>query len=211
MTPWYTYLLAYFVGILFNLNPSCGSGTLVWTSTQNSGWRISTFALIRIAILATIGAVAAYFGTALRLPWGILMVLTAMYLLYTTFRQAQAGQTGACNLSVQSQGLPWMLAITPPPSGYIGLAFFFGGFNPPTPLEGAGVLTMIGLGLTTPIWAMLIKPEWWMAWQYKLSNNPKWYRMQITFQYIGAILFTLVGLAFILVQDFHRPLLELLP
>jgi hypothetical protein len=32
MTPWYVYPLAYLVGILFNLNPSCGSGTMIWTS-----------------------------------------------------------------------------------------------------------------------------------------------------------------------------------
>ena len=210
MTPWYTYILAYLVGILFNLNPSCGSGTMIWTATQKSRWLVFVFATIRIVILGIIGTIAAYLGTTLRLPWGILMVLTALYLLYTTFQQSQAGQSGACNLSPQSRGLPWLMAITPPPSGYIGLAFFFGGFNPPTPVEGAGVLIMIGLGLTTPIWAMLIRPEWWMTWQSNLSNNPKWYRVQITFQYAGSLLFLIVGLAFIFIRDFHRPLLEVI-
>ena len=32
MTSWYVYPLAYLVGILFNLNPSCGSRTMIWTS-----------------------------------------------------------------------------------------------------------------------------------------------------------------------------------
>lgn len=210
MTPFYIYVLAYFTGVLFNLNPSCGSGTMIWASTTKERVQVIAFALIRIIVLAIIGYIAAYFGTALRLPWGILMVLTAAYLFYTTHQQSKVGQSGACNLSAKSKGLPWMLAITPPPSGYIGLAFFFGGFTPPSPLEGAGVLTMIGLGLTTPIWAMIIKPDWRTNFQYLLSSNVKWFRTQIIFQYIGATLFTLVGLAFIFVKDFHRPLLELI-
>jgi len=209
MTPWYIYPLAYLVGILFNLNPSCGSGTMVWTSTQNNRWRIAIFAVIRIAILAIIGGIAAQFGTALRLPWGILMIASAVYLLYTTVQQARAGQTSACTLPKQSGALPWLLAVTPPPSGYIGLAFFFGGFNPPTPAEGAAVLALIGLGLTTPVWAMILMPKWWASWQNTLTSNTRWHRTQITFQYLGVAIFTIVGLAFVFIQDFHRPLLEL--
>ena len=32
MTPWHVFPLAYLDGILFNLNPSCGSETMNWTS-----------------------------------------------------------------------------------------------------------------------------------------------------------------------------------
>lgn len=210
MTDWYIYPLAYLVGILFNINPACGSGTMVWTSTRNERRLVAVFAVIRIVVLTVIGAIAALFGTALRLPWGVLMVAAAMYLLYTTIRQSRAGQSGACMLPEQSSALPWLLAITPPPSGYIGLAFFFGGFNPPTPLQGALVLALIGLGLTTPVWLMILNPTWRNSWQNMLSGKPAWYRTQIIFQYAGAVIFTMVGLAFIFVQDFHRPLLELI-
>lgn len=183
---------------------------MVWTSTQNNRLLVAIFAVIRIAVLAIIGAIAALFGTALRVPWGILMIAAAMYLLYTTTQQARAGQSGARVLPKQSGALPWMLAITPPPSGYIGLAFFFGGFNPPTPVGGAVVLALIGLGLTTPVWAMILKPKWWNSWQNMLTSKPKWYRTQIIFQYMGVAIFTIVGLAFIFIKDFHRPLLELI-
>ena len=49
-------------------------------------------------------------------------------------------------------------ALVPPPSGYIGLAFFYGGFNAPSASEGALTLTLVGLGLTLPVWLMNFKP-----------------------------------------------------
>lgn len=207
MTPLYVYPLAYLVGILFNLNPSCGSASMVWSSTQQDRRLVALLAVIRIAILAAIGAVASTFGTAMRLPWGILMVLTAAYLLYSTVLQSRAGIS--CRLPKRSRWLPWVLAITPPPSGYIGLAFFFGGFNPPTPAEGAAVLALIGLGLTTPVWMMILKPGLWTSWQNLLTINRAWNRTRILFQYAGVVIFTIVGLAFVFVREFHRPLLEL--
>lgn len=40
MMPLTVFPLAFLTGILFNLTPSCGSGTLLWTSTQKqSGMR----------------------------------------------------------------------------------------------------------------------------------------------------------------------------
>lgn len=56
MTAWYLFPLAFLVGLLFNLNPSCGSGALVWTSTQNQPLRLALLATIRIAMLALVGA-----------------------------------------------------------------------------------------------------------------------------------------------------------
>ena len=208
MTPWYVYPLAYLVGILFNLNPSCGSATMVWMSTLHNRRLVAIFALIRITLLACIGAVAALYGTAMRPPWGILMIVLAIYLLYSTTQQVRAGQS--CTLPKNAKFLPWVLAFIPPPSGYIGLALFFGGFTAPTPGQGATVLALVGFGLTTPVWAMIVKPTWWDTWQRLLTNDPKWYRTQITFQYLGGVIFLLVGLAFIFLHSFHRPLLELI-
>jgi len=210
MTDLWIYPLAFLTGILFNLNPSCGSGTIVWASTQTQRGKMALLAFIRIAVLALVGAIAGFFGTTMRAPWGVLMVGAGMYLLYTTIQQARAGQSGACALPQKSSALPWLLALTPPPSGYIGLAFFYGGFNPPSPAEGALTLTLIGLGLTLPIWLMIFKPEWGAGLQARLMNNPKYYRAQIIFQFLGVTILTLVGLAFIFVQGFHRPLLDVL-
>lgn len=210
MTPWYIFPLAFLVGILFNLNPSCGSGTLVWTSTQKEPWKIAMLASIRIAVLALVGAFAGYFGTVLRAPWGVLMIGAAMYLLYTTLRQMRAGGSGVCALPRKSSALPWSLALVPPPSGYIGLAFFYGGFNPPSPSEGALTLALVGLGLTLPVWTAILKPQWWATWQRHLMGNPRMHRAQIIFQFAGVAVLTVVGLAFIFVRDFHRPLLELI-
>lgn len=48
-------------------------------------------------------------GTDLRVPWGVLLILTAMYVLFTTFRQA--GLLGCvCALPSSSTALPWLLA-----------------------------------------------------------------------------------------------------
>lgn len=210
MTPWYVFPLAFLVGILFNLNPSCGSGTLVWTSTQKKPLNLAMLASIRIAVLALVGAVAGYFGTALRAPWGFLIIGAAMYLLYTTIRQARADGSGVCALPRKSTALPWLLALVPPPSGYIGLAFFYGGFNPPSPAEGALTLALVGLGLTLPVWMGILKPRWRAAWQSRLMGHPGIHRAQIIFQFAGVAILTAVGLAFILVRGFHRPLLELI-
>lgn len=167
-------------------------------------------ASIRIAVLALVGALAGYFGTALRAPWGVLMIGAAMYLLYTTLRQMRAGGSGVCALPRKSSALPWLLALVPPPSGYIGLAFFYGGFNPPSPSEGALTLALVGLGLTLPVWTAILKPQWWATWQRHLMGNPRMHRAQIIFQFAGVAVLTVVGLAFIFVRDFHRPLLELI-
>lgn len=203
------YPLAFLAGVLFNLNPSCGSGTMIWSSTQGRE-RLWLFASIRIFILALIGAAASLLGTRLRLPWGLLMLAAAAYLFYTTVQQAKAGQAGACSIPQKSGALPWLLALTPPPSGYIGLAFFYGGFNPPTPLDGALTLFFVGLGLTLPLWLMTFQPQIGEAWQTLLMRNPKWFRIQIIFQYAGVAILTIVGLAFIFIQGFHRPLLDIL-
>lgn len=207
MTDWYIYPSAYLLGIVFNLNPSCGSASMVWSSSLSNTRLVTTLAFLRILVLALLGAVAASLGTALRLPWGILMLLTAAYLAYITFVQLRRNRS--CRLPNQGSGLPWMLAVTPPPSGYIGLALFFGGFHPPTPLVGASVLALIGLGLTTPVWLMIVNRQWWQEWQRRMAMGTKLNRARIVFQFVGVLIFTLVGLAFVLVKGFHRPLLEL--
>ena len=208
MTPWYIFPLAFLTGILFNLNPSCGSGTLLWTSTQRPPSSIALLASIRIGVLALVGALAGLLGTALRVPWGIALVLAAMYLLSTTVQQARS-PAGVCALPTCATALPWLLAMVPPPSGYIGLAFFYGGFNAPSAPEGALTLTLVGLGLTLPVWLMIFKPRWAAAWQQRFAGSPGLRRAQIVFQFSGAAILTAVGLAFIFLRGFHRPLLEL--
>ena len=209
MTPWYIFPLAFLTGILFNFNPSCGSATLLWTATQKTRWKKALLATIRIGVLALVGALAGVFGTALRLPWGVLLLLAAMYLLYTSIQQARM-RDGVCALPTQSTALPWWLALVPPPSGYIGLAFFYGGFNAPSALEGAFTLTLVGLGLTLPVWLMIFKPEWAAAWQRRFASSPGLRRAQIVFQFAGVAVLSVVGLAFIFLRGFHRPLLELI-
>jgi len=208
VTPWFVFPLAFLVGILFNLNPSCGSGTLLWTSTQRAPSKMALLVAIRLGVMALVGALAGSFGTALRMPWGMLLLLAAMYLLYTTMQQARS-PGGVCALPASSSALPWLLAIVPPPSGYIGLAIFYGGFNAPSALEGALTLILVGLGLTLPAWLMIFKPEWGAAWQRRFTYTPGLRRAQIAFQFAGSAILTAVGLAFIFVQGFHRPLLEL--
>ncbi len=209
MTPWFIFPLAFLVGILFNLNPSCGSGTLLWTSTQREPSKMAMLVAIRIGVMALVGALAGFFGTALRMPWGILLILAAIYLLYTTIQQV-GSRGGVCALPARSSALPWLLAIVPPPSGYIGLAIFFGGFNAPSVPVGALTLALVGLGLTLPVSLMIFKPEWGAAWQRRFANNPGLRRAQIVFQFAGAAILTAVGLAFIFLHGFHRPLLELI-
>ncbi len=209
MTSWSVYPLAFVVGILFNVNPSCGCGTLVWASTQTQPGKAATLALVRIGVLALVGAIAGFLGTAARAPWGILLLGTAAYLLYTTIQQARLGKSGACALPRRSAALPWVLALIPPPSGYIGLAIFYGGFRAPSPLEGAITLTLVGLGLTLPVWALALRPALWTSLRMRWMASPKVLRAQIVFQYLGVAVLTAVGLAFVFVHGFHRPLLEL--
>ena len=210
MTPLYIFPLAFFTGILFNFNPSCGSATLLWTATQRTRWKMALLAAIRIGVLALVGALAGLLGTALRLPWGVLLLLAAMYLLYTTVQQRRTRES-VCALPSQSAALPWLLALVPPPSGYIGLAFFYGGFNAPSAAEGAFTLTLVGLGLTLPVWLILFKPEWGAAWQRRFATSPRLRRAQTVFQFAGVAVLSAVGLAFIFLRGFHRPLLELDP
>lgn len=208
MTPLHVYPLAFLTGILFNLNPSCGSGTLLWTSTQKQPSRMALLPVIRIGVLALVGALAGLLGTAMRVPWGIALLLAATYLLYTTVQQARS-DASVCVLPTRSTALPWLLAMVPPPSGYIGLAFFYGGFNAPSVAEGALTLTLVGLGLTLPVWLMIFKPEWAAAWQRRFAGRPGLRRAQTVFQFAGATILAAVGLAFIFLRGFHRPLLEL--
>lgn len=209
MTPWTVYPLAFLVGILFNLNPSCGSGALVWTSTQTSRLRLALLASIRIAMLALVGALAGRYGVSLRAPWGFLMLGVAVYLFYATLRQARSGPAGVCALPRTGGALPWLLAVVPPPSGYIGLALFYGGFGAPSAEQGALTLVIVGLGLTLPVWLAILKPRWQAAWRRRLAGVSTLYRWQLGLQFAGALLLTAVGLAFVFVQGFHRPLLEL--
>lgn len=208
MTPWFIFPLAFLVGVLFNLNPSCGSGTLLWTSTQQAPSRMAMLAAIRIGVLALVGVLAGLFGTALRVPWGIVLIVAAMYLLYTTVQQMRS-RDGVCALPARSAALPWLLALVPPPSGYIGLALFYGGFNAPSAPQGALTLALVGLGLTLPVWLMIIRPEWGAAWRRRVASYPGLRRAQIVFQFAGVAILTAVGLAFIFLSGFHRPLLEL--
>lgn len=53
------------LGLLFNANPSCGSGTLLWASTQRPAWKMAVLASTRIAVLAAVGALAGLFDAAL--------------------------------------------------------------------------------------------------------------------------------------------------
>lgn len=209
MTPWTVYPLAFLVGILFNLNPSCGSGALVWTSTQTSRLRLTLLASIRIGMLALVGALAGRYGTSLRAPWGVLMLGTAAYLFYTTLRQARTGRAGICALPPKAGALPWLLAVVPPPSGYIGLALFYGGFGAPSATQGALTLAVVGLGLTLPVWLAVLKPRRQAAWRQRLGVVSTLYRWQLGLQFAGALLLTAVGLAFVFVHGFHRPLLDL--
>lgn len=209
MTPWYLFPLAFLLGVLFNLNPSCGSGALVWTSTQSQPLQLALLATIRIAMLALVGALAGRFGTVLRAPWGVLMLAVALYLLYTTIRQARAGGSRACSLPPMGAALPWLLALVPPPSGYIGLAVFYGGFNAPSATQGALTLAVVGLGLTLPVWLAILRPKWQIAWQQRLMGAKTLHRWQLAYQFAGAALLTAVGLAFLFVREFHRPLLDL--
>jgi len=210
MSHWYLFVLAYFVGILFNVNPSCGSASIAWINSRHSGPMIALFSLIRIAILGWIGALAGAFGTRVRVPWGILMLVAAGTLLYTAIRQRRSLAQGSCRPLDTSSPLPWVLAFVPPPSGYIGLAFFFGGFKAPTPLDGFMLLGVIGLGLTTPVWAQLAAPSLRSRLVAALNGSPRIARLQFAFEIAGVVVFSMVGLAFIVLNGFHRPLLDLL-
>lgn len=199
------------MGVLFNLNPSCGSSTLIWTSTQTKRHILASLALIRIILFIIIGALAGYFGKSLRTPWGVLMLIGAVFLFYTTLKQVRTRASGVCSLPGKTSALlPWVLAVIPPPSAYIGLAIFYGGFNAPSPEAGAVLLGIIALGLTLPVWLFILKPTWWADWKKRLARNTHTARAQITFQFIGIGLMTVIGLAFVFLQNFHRPLLNLL-
>ena len=128
MTTLQTVPLAVLIGLLFNANPSCGSGTLLWVSKQPAPSKTAALALTRIAVLAAVGAVAGLFGAALRRPWGLLLIVTRIHLLYTTPRQTRK-PSGACEMPRNSPAPPGLLALVPPPRRYIGLAIFYGGFQ----------------------------------------------------------------------------------
>ena len=76
--------------------------------------------------------------------------------------------------------------------------------------EGALTLALVGLGLTLPVWLMIFKPAWGTACnQRRVANRPSLRRARIMFQIAGVAVLTAVGLAFIFLRGFHRPLLEL--
>ena len=125
MTMLQTIPLAVLIGLLFNANPSCGSGTLLWVSTQPAPSKMAALALTRIAVLAAVGALAGLFSATLRRHWGLLLIVAGIYLLHTTLRQNRM-PGGACEMPRNSSALPGLLALMPPPSRYIGLAIFYG-------------------------------------------------------------------------------------
>lgn len=208
MTTLQTVPLAVLIGLLFNANPSCGSGTLLWVSTQPAPSKMAALALTRIAVLAAVGAVAGLFGAALRRPWGLLLIVVGIHLPYTTLHQSRMPD-GACEMPRNSSALPGLLALVPPPSGYIGLAVFYGGFQAPSAAEGAWTLAFIGVGLTLPVWLAIWRPAWAAKWRRHQASSPRWHRWQLAFKFMGATLLIVVGLAFVFVKEFHRPLLEL--
>jgi hypothetical protein len=138
------------------------------------------------------------------------MIIAGIYVLYTTITQVRKAHSNVCVLPGHSQWLPFVLAVSPPPSAYIGLALFFGGFNVPSPSVGAITLALVGLGLTTPVWIVIFNPkykEWWLASVLKHTGSS---RFQITYQFLGAVILIIVGLLFVTLSNFHRPLLDVL-
>ena len=202
------YPVAFVAGLLFNINPACGSGTILWITTKSSRWQLIGVASLRVFVMALVGATAASLGTTIRKPWGILLLVIAAYLLYTTIKQAKAGQA-TCAIPVKSRRLPWLLAVIPPPSAFVGLVIFYGSFGAPSPLQGALTLVSVGLGLTLPVWLLAIFPERQGLLQQQLSISAKLHRTRLVFQLLGVAVLTAVGFAFLLVQQFHRPLVEL--
>lgn len=83
----------------------------------------------------------------------------------------------------------------------------------PSAAEGAWTLAFVGVGLTLPVWLPVWLAIWRPAW------TAKWRRLQaisrrrrgarLAFQLMGATLLIVVGVAFVFVKEFHRPLLEL--
>ncbi|MHB1121334.1 MAG: hypothetical protein ACYC0T_01260 [Ramlibacter sp.] len=98
----------------------------------------------------------------------------------------------------------------PPPSGYIGLAVFYGGFGAPSAAQGALTLAIVGAGLTLPAWLAVLRPRWQAAWRQRLAGASKLQHWQLGLQFAGALLLAAVGLAFVFARGFHRPLLDLL-
>lgn len=208
MLSFWIYPVAFVAGFLFNINPACGSGTILWMTTNTSRWRLLAFASLRIFVMAMVGATAASLGTTIRKPWGILLLLIAAYLLYTTVRQARAGRA-TCAIPNGSRRLPWLLALIPPPSAFVGLVIFYGGFGAPSPLQGAITLVSVGLGLTLPVWLLAIFPERQGLLLEKLSISARFHRTRLVFQFLGVTVLAAIGLAFFFIQQFHRPLMAL--
>lgn len=203
------YILAYLTGILFNINPSCGSASLIWLSTQKSRWRLAALALTRISVFAIVGAIAGMVGVAARLPWGLLMIGAGIYILYTTGKQLRTSGSSVCLLPKTTTWLPFLLALVPPPSAYIGLALFFGGFNVPSAVTGALTLAVVGFGLTTPVWLTVFHPRLRQWWLEKVSTSSRSRRFQVGYQLLGSVILIIIGTLFVTLNNFHRPLVEL--
>jgi len=54
-------------GILFKLNPACGSGTLLWKSTRMQPSGMALLAAIPIIVLALVGAQAGVLGSEMHI------------------------------------------------------------------------------------------------------------------------------------------------
>ena len=65
------------------------------------------------------------------------------------------------------------------------------------------------MGLTLPVWLAIWWPALAVKWRRHQASSPRWRRAQLAFQFLGATLLIVVGVALVFVKEFHRPLLEL--
>ena len=70
-------------------------------------------------------------------------------------------------------------------------------------------MALSGVGLTPPIWLAIWRPAWAATWRRQQASRSRWHRAQLDFQFMGATLLIVVGAAFVFMEEFHRPLLEL--
>jgi len=70
-------------------------------------------------------------------------------------------------------------------------------------------LALSGVELTLPICLAIWRSAWAAKWRRHEAISPRWHRAQLDFQFMGAALLIVVGAAFVFMEEFHRPLLEL--